>query len=59
MVKASEAYFNGNFKVVNVRPLEGGEFEIIVITYDGKKGRCVIKRNPDESLEVIEDEDIQ
>jgi len=58
-MKASEAYFKGEFHTVNMKPLDNDLLEITVLTWDGKIGKCVIKRNPDGSLEVIEDEDIQ
>ena len=58
-MKASEAYFKCEFHTVNIRAIDDTTTEVIVYTWDGKKGRCVIKRNPDGSLEVIEDEDLQ
>jgi len=57
-MKASEVYFNCEFHSVYIKPLENDMMEIRVYTYDGKTGRCVIKRNKDGSLEVIEDEDL-
>jgi len=58
-VKASEAYFKGEFHTVNMKPLDTDLIEIHVLTWDGKVGRCIVRRNKDGSLEVIEDEDIR
>jgi len=57
-MKASEAYFKGEFHTINIKPLDETTTEIVVYTWDGKKGRCVIKRNSDGSLEIIEDEEV-
>jgi len=57
-MKASEAYFKGKFHTVSMKPLENSLMEVQVFTWDGKKGRCVIKRNQDGSLEVVDDEDL-
>jgi len=59
VVKASNVYFNGEFKTANIKVLDKDMYEVTVITYDGKRGKCVIHKKEDWSLEVIEDEEVK
>jgi len=58
-MKASEAYLKCEFHTVHIKGNSDGSREIEVLTWDGKRGKCVIRTREDGSIEILYDEDLR